>query len=432
VSGLVDRDRAHVWHPYSSVVEPPDLWPVVDARGTRLVLEDGRELVDGMSSWWAAVHGYRHPVLDAAAKAQVDRFSHVMFGGLTHAPAVELCELLVAITPEPLSRVFLADSGSVAVEVALKMALQHWQGRGQGQRTLLLTVRGGYHGDTAGAMSVCDPVTGMHTLFRDHVAQQLFVARPRPAWGEPVQPGDLDEVRAALEQHGERIAALVVEPVLQGAGGMRAYSADYLRELVALCRSYGVLVVFDEIATGFGRTGAFWAAERAGVVPDLLCVGKALTGGYLTLGAVLTSDAVAEGVCAAGAFQHGPTFMANPLACAVARASVELLVETWRPSVARLEAGLRDGLAPVRDLPGVADVRVLGGVGVVELAEQPDSRALQRALVARGAWVRPFGRLVYAMPPYVSNDEDVAVVTAAVVGAVAEQLDVPDPALVDH
>ncbi len=422
MSDLVARDRAVVWHPYSSVLSAPPLWPVVDARGTRLTLADGRELVDGMASWWAAIHGYRHPVLDAALHEQVDRFAHVMFGGLTHEPAVALAELLVEITPPSLTRVFFADSGSVAVEVAVKMALQHWQGRGEPGRDRLLTVRGGYHGDTAGAMSVCDPDTGMHSLFRGYVAQQVFVSRPRPEYDEACGAGDLDEVRAVLEEQGERLAAVIVEPVVQGAGGMRFYSPDYLRQLVELCRSFGLLVVFDEIATGFGRTGTLFAMEHAGVVPDILCVGKALTGGTMTLGATLCTDEVAEGVCAGGgAFMHGPTFMANPLACAVARASVQLLLDgPWQDTVRGLEKRLRDGLAPARDLPGVADVRVLGGIGVVELAEQPDAARLQTALVDRGAWVRPFGRLVYAMPPYISTEQDLTVVTGAMVGAIEE------------
>jgi adenosylmethionine-8-amino-7-oxononanoate aminotransferase len=421
---LVARDRAVVWHPYASVVEPAPLWPVVDACGTRLTLADGRELVDGMASWWAAIHGYRHPVLDRALHEQVDRFAHVMFGGLTHEPAVTLAELLVDITPPSLTRVFFADSGSVAVEVAVKMALQHWQGRARPERDRLLTVRGGYHGDTAGAMSVCDPETGMHGLFRGYVAQQVFVARPRPMYEESCRAGDLDEVRAVLEEQGERLAAVIVEPVVQGAGGMRFYSPDYLRQLVELCRSYGLLVLFDEIATGFGRTGTLFAMEHAGVVPDILCVGKALTGGTMTLGATLCTDEVAEGVCAGGgAFMHGPTFMANPLACAVARASVQLLLDgPWQQTVRTLESRLREGLAPARELPGVADVRVLGGIGVVELAAQPDAARLQTALVDRGAWVRPFGRLVYAMPPYISTEQDLAVVTGAMVGAIEEML----------
>ena len=422
MSDLVARDRAHVWHPYAPVGHPAPLWPVADAHGTRIVLADGRELVDGMSSWWAAIHGYRHPVLDRALHDQVDRFAHVMFGGLTHEPAVALAELLVDITPPELTRVFFADSGSVAVEVAVKMALQYWQGRRRPHRDRLLTIRGGYHGDTAGAMSVCDPETGMHSLFRGYVAQQVFVDRPRPTYDEALQPGDLDQVRAVLEEQGERLAAVVVEPVVQGAGGMRFYSPEYLRALVELCRSYGLLVLFDEIATGFGRTGTLFALEHAGVVPDVMCVGKALTGGTLTLGATLCSDEVAEGVCAdGGAFMHGPTFMANPLACAVARASVQLLLDgPWQSTVANLQTQLRAGLAPALELPGIADVRVLGGIGVVELAEPPDAPRLQTALVDRGAWVRPFGRLVYAMPPYVSTDEDLAVVTAAMVGAIEE------------
>ena len=410
---LVARDRAVLWHPYASAVEPAPLFGVVDAHGTRIVLADGRELVDGMSSWWAAIHGYRHPVLDAALHAQVDRFAHVMFGGLTHAPAVELGELLVEITPAPLTRVFFADSGSVAVEIALKLALQASPGRAG-----ILTVRGGYHGDTAGAMSVCDPLTGMHALFREHVVQQVFVDRPRPRYDEPVQGTDLAEVRRVLAEQGDRLAAVIIEPVMQGAGGMRWYAPAYLRELVALCRASGLLVVFDEIATGFGRTGELWGMDHAGVVPDVLCLGKALTGGTMTLGAVLCTDEVAGRV--GGAFMHGPTFMANPLACAVAQASVRLLLEQdWRGTVAHVSAELARGLAPARDLPGVADVRVLGAIGVVELREPCDLAVLQPRLVDEGAWVRPFGRLVYTMPPYISTDDDLAAVTGAIVRSLA-------------
>jgi adenosylmethionine-8-amino-7-oxononanoate aminotransferase len=422
VTDLVARDRATVWHPYATVVEPFPLFAVVAAQGTRLTLADGRELVDGMSSWWAAIHGYRHPVLDAAAHEQVDRFAHVMFGGLTHEPAVGLAELLVDITPAELTRVFFADSGSVAVEVAIKMALQYWQGRGRPERRLLLTVRGGYHGDTAGAMSVCDPDTGMHGLFRSYVAQQVFVERPRPAFGTTATGADLDEVRGVLEQCGQEIAALVLEPVVQGAGGMWLYDPSYLKALVDLCREHGVLVLFDEIATGFGRTGTLFAMEHAGVVPDILCLGKALTGGYLTLGATLCTDEVAAGICAApgGALMHGPTFMANPLACAVAQASVRLLLDgPWQQRVRHIEQSLRTQLAPCAQLPHVADVRVLGGIGVVELTEPVDMAVVQPALVDRGAWVRPFGRLVYTMPPYISSDDDVRTVTDAIVGTVS-------------
>jgi adenosylmethionine-8-amino-7-oxononanoate aminotransferase len=424
VSDLVARDRAHVWHPYASVIEPAALYEVVGADGVRLTLADGRELVDGMSSWWAAIHGYRHPVLDAAAHDQIDRFAHVMFGGLTHEPAVGLAELLVDITPRLLNRVFFADSGSVAVEVAIKMALQYWQGRGHPFRRLLLTVRGGYHGDTAGAMSVCDPVSGMHVLFRSYVPQQLFVSRPQRSYGEPMPAADLDEVHELLVRRGHEVAALVIEPIVQGAGGMWLYSADYLRQLVGLCREYGVLVIFDEIATGFGRTGTLFAMEHAGVVPDVLCLGKALTGGYLTLGAVVCTDEVAAGVCAesGSALMHGPTFMANPLACAVAAASVRLLLEgPWQQRVHDIEADLKQQLDPCRDLPGVAHVRVLGAIGVVEMQAPVDMASLQPALVDRGAWVRPFGRLVYTMPPFVISPDDLRVVTSAIHGALGAQ-----------
>jgi adenosylmethionine-8-amino-7-oxononanoate aminotransferase len=407
---LVSRDREVLWHPYAPATRPTPLFGVVDARGTRLTLDDGRTVVDGMSSWWAAVHGYRHPVLDAALHAQVDRFAHVMFGGLTHAPAVELAELLVHVSPEPLTRVFFADSGSVAVEVALKMAVQATG------RPRVLTVRGGYHGDTSGAMAVSDP-DGMHGVYAGHVVQQVFVDRPRPRYGDDVIDDDLAQVAAALER--DDLAAVVVEPVLQGAGGMRWYAPEYLRRLVEMCRAAGLLVVFDEIATGFGRTGEWWGMDHAGVVPDVLCVGKALTGGTMTLGAVLATDEVA-GRCDAngGAFMHGPTFMANPLACSVARASLQLLLDDgWRRRVQRICAELQTGLAPLRDAPGVADVRVLGAVGVVELEKPCDMGTLQPRLVDEGVWVRPFGRLVYTMPPYVSTSDDVAAVTGAMVRA---------------
>jgi adenosylmethionine-8-amino-7-oxononanoate aminotransferase len=405
--GLVERDHRVLWHPYAPTVASP-LYGVVDASGVRLTLEDGRTVVDGMASWWAAIHGYRHPVLDKALKDQVDRFAHVMFGGLTHAPAVELAELLVSITPPELTRVFFADSGSVAVEVALKLAVQ------ASGRPRFLTIRGGYHGDTSGVMSVTDP-EGMHGLFTGHVVEQVFVSRPRPLYDQECLPEDLAEVAAALAE--QDFAALVLEPVVQGAGGMRWYSPAYLRGVVALARAHGVLVIFDEIATGFGRTGELWGADHAGVVPDIMCLGKALTGGTMTMGAVLCTDEVAARVEAnGGAFMHGPTFMANPLACAVARASVELLLAgDWRGTVAGISTQLRAGLAPAADLPGVADVRVLGAIGVVELQEPCDMAILQPRLVDEGAWVRPFGKLVYVMPPYTCTSEDLAVITGAIV-----------------
>jgi adenosylmethionine-8-amino-7-oxononanoate aminotransferase len=346
-----------------------------------------------------------------------------MFGGLTHEPAAQLADLLVRITPDPLTKVFFSDSGSVSVEVALKMALQYWQGRGEPRRQRIVTVRGGYHGDTAGAMSVCDPVTGMHGLFREYLAKQLFADRPRPAYDEEVRDTDLDPVASLLRDHPGEVAAVIIEPIVQGAGGMRFYAPEYLRRLRALCDSHGTLLIADEIATGFGRTGRLFGCDHAEVVPDIMCVGKALTGGYLSMAATLCTDEVAAGICEApgGVFMHGPTFMGNPLAAAVARASVELLLsEDWSARVAAVSAGLAEGLAPARDLPQVADVRILGAIGVLELHDPVDMRTVQAALVDRGAWVRPFGRLVYAMPPYISTAEDLRVVTGAMVGAVAE------------
>ena len=403
---LVDRDRGLLWHPYAPADGGGPLFGVVDAEGVRLTLEDGRSVVDGMSSWWAAIHGYRHPVLDQALKDQVDRFAHVMFGGLTHQPAVELAELLVSITPPELTRVFFADSGSVAVEVALKLAIQ------ASGRTRFATIRGGYHGDTAGAMSVTDP-GGMHGAFRGHVAEQLFVDRP-PRWGQPT--GDMEQLAQVLASGS--LAAVIVEPVVQGAGGMFFYSVDYLRQLVEMCRAAGVLVIFDEIATGFGRTGELWGMDHAGVVPDILCLGKALTGGAMTLAAVMCTDEVAARV--KGPLMHGPTFMANPLACAVAKASVQLLLDQdWRCTVARISDELRDGLEPLRGATGVADVRVLGAIGVVELEQPCDMAVLQPRLVDEGAWVRPFGKLVYTMPPYTCSSADVAVITGAIVRSLA-------------
>jgi adenosylmethionine-8-amino-7-oxononanoate aminotransferase len=396
---LVQRDREVLWHPYAPPRADP-LLGVVEASGVRLTLEDGRTVVDGMSSWWAAIHGYRHPVLDRALHEQVDRFAHVMFGGLTHEPAVALGELLTTITG--FDRVFFADSGSVAVEVALKMCVQ---ATGVPR---VLTIRGGYHGDTAGAMSVTDP-EGMHGLFRGHVVEQVFVSRPPVARTDD----DLSELAAALDQP---LACLIVEPVVQGAGGMRWYDPSWLADAVAMARAAGVLVVFDEIATGFGRTGELWGMDLAGVRPDVMCIGKALTGGTMTLGAVLCSTEVQDRI--GGAFMHGPTFMANPLACAVARASTELLLtQDWRTTVARISTELSDGLAPAAGLPGVADVRVKGAIGVVELEEPCDMSVLQPRLVEEGAWVRPFGKLVYTMPPYVCTTGDVATITGAIVRA---------------
>lgn len=424
---LLAVDRAHVWHPYASVGSPAPVRVVESAEGVRLRISGHGEVIDGMSSWWCAIHGYRHPVLDAAVHDQVASMSHVMFGGLTHAPAVGLVQRLLALTPDPLQHVFLCDSGSVSVEVAIKMALQHAVGRGRPQRRRLLTVRGGYHGDTFGAMSVCDPVGGMHSLFAGVLTQQVFAPRPPAGFsrgpGDPEFDGWAAQTTALFQRHAPELAAVIVEPVLQGAGGMHVYSPACLRVLRGLCDEHGVLLVLDEIATGFGRTGTMFAAEHAGVVPDVLCVGKALTGGYLTLAAVLCTTAVAEAVSAepAGALMHGPTFMGNPLACAVASASLELLTaQDWAAEVGRIRSGLDEGLAPAADLPGVADVRVLGAVGVVQLRSPVDVARATTAALAAGVWLRPFRDLIYTMPPYVSTDDDVATIARGVLAAVAE------------
>lgn len=412
---LPERDRRILWHPYTSAVDPLPVFAAARSHHNRIVLADGRELVDGMSSWWTAVHGYNHPRLVAAAQRQAGRMPHVMFGGLTHAPAVELGERLLAMLPRGLARVFLADSGSVSVEVALKMALQYQQGVGQKQRTCFLTPRGGYHGDTTGAMSVCDPVTGMHCLFTDMLPRQIFMERPSCRFDRPFDPASLDDARRIFAEQGERIAAVILEPLVQGAGGMWFYHPDYLRGMARLCREHGALLVFDEIATGFGRTGTLFAAERAGLCPDILCCGKALTGGLMTLAATACTEEVAQGICRDGmVFMHGPTFMGNALACAVACASLDILSEGhWQGQVAMLEASLAAGLAPCRELPQVADVRVLGGIGVVETTRPVVMAAMQDFFVERGVWIRPFNRLVYVMPPYISPREDVERLCAA-------------------
>jgi adenosylmethionine---8-amino-7-oxononanoate aminotransferase len=420
IDGLLAADRAHVWHPYASATSPLPVLPVVSASGVRIRLAGGRELIDGMASWWSAIHGYRHPVLDAAVNDQLALMSHVMFGGLTHAPAVRLAERLVEITPEPLTRVFFTDSGSVAVEVALKMAVQYWSSRGEAGRTRMLTVRGGYHGDTLGAMSVCDPQTGMHRLFPG-LPQQLFAERPACSYREPLEDRHTAELEDLLAAHQDELAAVILEPVVQGAGGMYFYSPAYLARVRTLCDEYDVLLIADEIATGFGRTGKLFACEHADVVPDIMCVGKAMTGGYVSMGATLCTEEVAATISdgPAGAFMHGPTFMGNPLAAAVSLASIDLLLgQRWAETVGRITGGLRDGLAPARDLPGVADVRVLGGIGVIEMNEPVDLEKITPLLVERGVWLRPFGRLVYAMPPYIIGD-DLDHLTSAMVESVA-------------
>jgi adenosylmethionine-8-amino-7-oxononanoate aminotransferase len=419
----VSLDRELVWHPYSAIAADLPVYPVESARGVRLYLADGRELIDGMSSWWCAIHGYNHPVLNRAVTAQLADMAHVMFGGLTHRPAVELAQRLVALTPDPLQTVFFADSGSVAVEVAMKMAMQYWRARGEPHRQKFLTIRHGYHGDSLGAMSVCDPVTGMHSLFSDVLPEQIFVAAPECPFGAADCAHDSGRMASALRAAGDTIAAVILEPIVQGAGGMRFYSADYLRRVRSLCDQHQVLMIADEIATGFGRTGKLFACEHAGVAPDIMCVGKALTGGYLTLAATLTTLEVSRAIASAdpGLFMHGPTFMANPLACATALASIRLLLESpWQARVRHIEQRLRDGLEPCRRLDHVNDVRVLGAIGVVELILPLDMKSVQPMFVDRGVWIRPFGRLVYLMPAFIIDDEDLAALTGAVVSVVGQ------------
>ncbi|MFC7549846.1 adenosylmethionine--8-amino-7-oxononanoate transaminase [Plantactinospora sp. GCM10030261] len=417
---ILATDQTHVWHPYAPMPAGRPPYLVESARGVRLRLSDGRDLVDGMSSWWAAVHGYRHPVLDAAVADQVGRMSHVMFGGLTHEPAVRLARTLVEVTPPGLDHVFLCDSGSVSVEVAIKMCLQYQRGRGRPERRRLGTWRGGYHGDTFHPMSVCDPEGGMHHLWGDVLPRQVFTTAPPAGFDAPVDPAYEAALADAVRRHAAELAAVIVEPVVQGAGGMRFHNPHYLRVLREVTSRHGVLLIFDEIATGFGRTGTLFAAEHAGVTPDVMCVGKALTGGYLTLGAALCTPEVARGISATGVLAHGPTFMGNPLACAVANASIGLLRDgDWAAEVRRIEAGLRAGLAPLAGAAGVADVRVLGAIGVVQLDHEVDVAAATEAAVDHGVWLRPFRDLVYTMPPYVTSDADLARIAAAVGAAAA-------------
>lgn len=416
-------DRAHLWHPYSAIPPSYPVWPVVKAQGVLLELAEGQTLIDGMASWWCVIHGYNHPRLNAALIAQIEQMAHVMFGGLTHAPAVELGQRLLQLVPPGLEKVFFCDSGSVAVEVALKLALQYFQAQGQTNKRRFLALHGGYHGDTFGAMAVCDPVTGMHHLFSGFLPKQLFVPRPACRFHAPWDERAALPLVELLERHHHEIAALILEPIAQGAGGMWFYHPEYLKAARRLCDEFEVLLIADEIATGFGRTGRLFACEHAGITPDILCLGKALTGGYLSLAATLTTAKVAEVVCAgkAGCLMHGPTFMANPLGCAVAVASIDLLLESdWQANVQRLEASLRRGLAPCQALPGVREVRVLGAIGVVELDRPVDLAAITPKFVHQGVWLRPFGRLVYTMPAYCMTDAELGVLCQAIYEVIAE------------